>query len=101
MGSQRAEGNNDELNIAIDSVEDERNTRHAATTADQDDKIEKSSQFDCLNFTGDLEYDEEDNDDEAEVNLNFSAMLYSSKQTSVQSNPHARSQVQKGPADES
>ena len=74
-----------DLNVAIDSLEDDRH-RKVADANDQledDAKIEKSSQFD--DYIGEIEndYDDEDGDEDEEnsqeVNLNFSAMLYSSK----------------------
>lgn len=63
------------MNIAIDALQ----------TEQSDDRIEKSSQFDHMNFSAALEYDDEENEDEEEVNLNFSAMLYSKQDRRIES----------------
>ena len=78
-----------DLNVAIDSLEDDRQKKVVDTNADVDAKIEKSSQFEDYVGENTHDYDEEDGDEDGddgeenetsqEVNLNFYAMLYSSK----------------------
>lgn len=79
--------NQQDLNVAIDSLEEERRKEVEASQEVEDDvKIEKSSQFDDYLDEIENDYDEEgdENEDEQEVNLNFSAMLYSSKHRVVE-----------------
>ena len=78
--------NQQDLNVAIDSLEDDGRKEVEASQEVEDVKIEKSSQFDDYLDEIENDYDEEgdENEDEQEVNLNFSAMLYSSKHRVVE-----------------